>query len=298
MSELSETSRGKSPRGKTFEPKIEDGHLHDTNNQAEGEKKWFGKSPERLRRTIDWLLNRFVSKTEINGVENIDKIPVDKPLVIATSHASNLDFPLIIKTLGERMNPQITHASFHLNPGQPQRLRYKIAGKESFSAIDSPSGESEANQMFNPRDFDELRRVVLEEGKVPIIAALSTVEEEDIDKFKISDQANGAAYLAASLDATVLPIGINVEGAGKFVNTRSDIVKALLRKLKAKVSIGEPIYPGKLDTDPIRILLEKRKEGLPVSGLERERFTDARKTLKQNADLIRSSIGNLVEPVM
>ena len=128
--------------------------------------------PTSLAERARKLMSTFF-RIEIVGVENIDKIPLDKPIIFLTTHLSDYDVGIVIAALAEKF-PRLkvvessTHKDFKQSPGG--YLGRQFAGVENSFTVDFAGGKNAGNGVFNPDNFVPIKES-LEEGNPIVMAA-------------------------------------------------------------------------------------------------------------------------------
>ena len=108
----------------------------ETIKKSSEKKKEF--TPRRLMLAIDALLKLQTKNIEIEGSEHIKEIPLNRKVIVATTHLSDLDVPLTVHALGNELNLVITNESVHhhFKEEAPTNIGLRLAGKENFISID------------------------------------------------------------------------------------------------------------------------------------------------------------------
>src|SRR3989339_571338 len=79
------------------------------------------KSPFRLRVGMEVFSRLFTGGIEVNGEENIDRIPEGRNVVLAVTHITDMDIALAAKALSGRFNLALVdisgHREFRQDPG-------------------------------------------------------------------------------------------------------------------------------------------------------------------------------------
>jgi len=173
-----------------------------------------------VKKFIVFLINtifNLITRREITGVE---KVPTDKPAIIASNHIGFLDGIMIpsIPVLRRHPNLIVVIAEKYEN-----NWFFKWAiNNLNFMFID----------RFNP-DVKTMRRVLqlLKKDGILVIAPEGTRSPNAA----LIEGKSGTAYLAAKTGATIIPIGLT----GTEDNTLKDHLKKI-RRLRVNIEVGDP----------------------------------------------------------
>lgn len=253
------------------------------NNKNKQEKQPEEKTPRRLMFALKSLTEAQVGKIEIKGKENIEKIPKGKKVIIATTHISDVDLPLVAYVLGNDFNIALTdqsvHHSFKEEPST--NIGVRLAGKDNFIPFDyQKDGRGKKNSRFNPKNFEPMK-AALNDGKSLVIAAHNPSYEGRLEK-----GGYGAIYLAGlDPDSVILPVAVNLKSK-KSISAINPL-QALVERPDAEVTIGEPLIAGDLpNLNIIESVMEKRKNKEVISRKELAEFGKARQSLSEESDKV------------
>lgn len=206
-----------------------------------------------------------VGKKEVVGLENLDKVPANTKLIVATGHTSDIEIPLITSSLGKYLNLIVTNLSLHRSiSSDPTLIGLYLAGMENFLRIQYRVVKGERRGILNPEDYTKMVDA-FDRGKAIVIAA----HNPSFNGIMPDKPGLGVAYLAGKVeDSMILPVIANIEGnlgQASILNA----LKTLITKPKVTIAIGEPF---KLSQDP---------------------NVNSRKLLVANAERVMRSIANL-----
>ena len=173
-----------------------------------------------IKKFIVFLINtifNIFTRREIAGVE---KVPMDKPAIIASNHIGFLDGVMIPSIPILRRHPNlivVIAEKYETN----WFFRWAI-NNLNFMFID----------RFNP-DVKTMRKVLqlLKKDGILVIAPEGTRSPNAA----LIEGKSGTAYLAAKTGATIIPIGLT----GTEDNALKDHLKKI-KRLKVKIEVGDP----------------------------------------------------------
>lgn len=265
------------------------------------------KSPGRNRATDEkfiakneLVLNLFVKKLDVEGLDHIKELSPEKKVVLASNHFSELDVPAIVSGLGEYFDLQITAMSPQWEKTGTKMLM-DIAGSDRFSLLkttprDKESGELHHRGNFRPEDFSSIGTKI-REGRTPWISLNNTIKTDNIS---LDRSAVGPVYLAHKNDAVLLPVAIVWEGTDPQAITAEGIANKLKLaggKLKGRLRIGAPVDLGAFDQSKLKLfedVLLKRGQGLKITAGETRQFKQASKLLHEQADEVGAKVASLL----
>ncbi|MBI5004856.1 MAG: hypothetical protein HZC04_01560 [Candidatus Lloydbacteria bacterium] len=256
-------------------------------NQAE-EKKKKEKTPERLLLALEAQLKLTVKELKLHGEEHLRQIPEGKKVIIATTHISDLDIPIVAAALGRHFNIAITNMSIHHSflAEPPTNIGMRIAGKENFLPIDFHKTEGIKRASFNPDNFLPMKEA-LEKGKAVVIAAHNPTQ-----KWSLPKGGYGASYLSdiTEGETVVLPVAVNLESE-KLAGMYETQLKNLTEKPIVNVYISEPMELNKIPgIEDLSKMVHKREAGERLTPEERERFSELKKSLQAQSDAIMEKL--------
>ena len=235
------------------------------------------------------------SKIPVVGKEFLKEIPPNGKVVIATTHLSDADVPIATYALSDYFDITIVHHSTHDNPFEDawSWTGAVVAGRKNFLSIKSRKEERKVIADFAPEDFEPMKSA-LEIGKTVVIAAHNPTYD-----WKLSRKGGlGAVYLAQISDALILPVSVNIESeskSGAVVDMRQAISKNK-KKLKAQVSIGQPINFDKIDVQRMTEILRRRREGESLSPEEKREFSEVNAKLREQSKIVMGSLAEMLPP--
>lgn len=249
-------SRGRAPRGASM-----------SSMELEGKK-----SSRRLMLALEGNVAMTVGNIEVKGREHLKEIPEGKRVIIAATHISSLDMPVVSSVLGKEFDIAITNLpsqhSFREDPAVNTSLR--IAGKENFIPMD-----------FSAENLGKMR-AALESGKALVVAAHQPSRE-----WHLEHGGYAAAYLASTVpDAIIVPVSVEVETKEEGVRKEST-ASNMLKRPDAAVFIGKPFELAHIDgMEELAEITDRVKIGMSVSDDERIRFLELKKQLAKQSDSI------------
>ncbi len=250
------------------------------------------KTPLQLRSAVEAQILASFGEIRTTGVENIYKIPPESKVIIASTHISDLDLPLVIRELGSHFDIAVTDQSTHhsLRQDSAAYMTNIVAGKGNFIPIDYRKDKEGKFPRFNPENFGPMQ-AALGKGKEILIAAHNPTFDGTL-----GSGAVGFVYLAQLSDAVILPVAVDIESknpneapgiAGKTMG------KMLYQRPRATVAVCEPIKLARIEgVEIIQRLMAKRANGEKTTPEERAEFSRVREALQAQADMV---MGKLAE---
>lgn len=249
------------------------------------------ETPKRLMYALAAWAEASAGKIDVRGMENLDKIPKDRKIIIATSHISDLDVLLVAYKLGRNFNLTVTNQSVHHHFFQepPTNIGLTLTGKDNYLPIDYVKGEKRKEARFNPENFIPMNEA-MEKGKTIIMAAHNPSQTgEGLEKSGV-----GVTYLSQLSDAIVLPVAINLK-TNKPVGMYGQEFKTFLNRPDVDMTIGEPMELEKIEgIEFIAEAMTKRKSGERLSKEELEKFRNVIVQLKNQSGEIMKSIAKML----
>lgn len=233
----------------------------------------------------------YTDKMTVRGLEHATEIPPDRKVVIAVSHATDLDIPTAATVLSKYFDIAITNQSvqheFLSDPGANVAIR--VAGKENFLPIDYHwiSGIKKPLK-FNPENFTAMAEK-MEEGKTVLIAVHSPSFKGTLER-----AGYGAAYLAEITGAVILPVSITVRSKKKEeTGMVGHFMKTMMEHPEIDVDIGAPFELPKVEgIEDLARFHDKRKNHELVTNEDIARFGELKKELKTvSADVLAKVAG-------
>ncbi len=254
------------------------------------------KSSWRLKAAFETEIKALLGEVKIEGLDNLKEIPKGRKVVIATSHISDIDIPVAVYAMADKLDVLITNQStqysFMVDPASNVGMR--IAGRDNFMPIDykvaaDPKAPKEPNS-FNPENFENMIPA-MEKGKAVIMAAHNPSHSGHLEK-----GGYGAVYLAEISDAIIVPVGVSVESVdGEQLGMAENAVATIKNRPKTDVQIGKPFELEKIpNIQNFQTILAKRKNGEKISKEERTEFLEITKQLSDRSDKLMEKISDLV----
>jgi hypothetical protein len=253
-----------------------------------------GEKPDAFARKME-LMARATFKVNAIGQENLAAIPPNRRVIFVTTHITNSDVPLALSVLGKDFHLVVGDASsnhdFSRNPFG--YIGDTLAGKENFMPVSRRTDKNLARGsigVFNPEDFENMKPV-FDEDKAVILPAYYMDRNKDLELPKKGGY--GAAYLAETTDAVIVPVAINVKSK-ETVNTPLSGVRAALSRPEAEVAIGKPFELEKMgDISAVREIMAKRQQG-KLSGEDIAAFKEASRGLRERSDVLMQHLAELL----
>lgn len=243
----------------------------------------FRQTSRRLMRAIELQLKTQLGKIEISGMENLEKIPKDKKVVVAPDHKTDMAVPLTVHALGDSLDLVITNESVHHKfTGEPSmNLGMRLVGRDNFLPIDfMGKGTDKHPTAFNPDNFIPMMKA-MDKGKTTIVAAHNPSLGGHLEQ-----GGYGAVYLAEMTDAVIIPVSIDIiskENLGMAQN----VLRTFLKKPDVHIQIGEPFSLDKIeDIGKMKELMDKRKGGERLTHEEFSEFSRITEDLKEQSEAL------------
>lgn len=266
-------------------------------NDVVEKKSWRrgSRSPERVVRILEANLKLFTDKVTVHGLEHIQEIPPDKKVVLATSHASDLDMQAAAAVLSKHFDLAIANQStqhiFREDPAAGVGMR--IVGKKNFLPVDykKVSGVKKPRK-FNPDNFLPMAGE-MENGKSVLIAAHNPSFKGTLER-----AGYGATYLAEITDAVIVPVGVNVKSEKL---TKSGMVghelETMVERPVVEVVIGEPFTAAPIEgLEDFAAIVEKRRRHEEVTPADIERLSVLKEQLRERSQLLLNKVAELMVP--
>ena len=254
-----------------------------------------GEKPDAFARKIELLIRATFSNVETIGEENLTSIPPNRRVIFVTTHITNSDVPLALSSLGQKFHLTVGDAStnhdFSKNP--LGFIGDTLAGKENFMPVSRRTDEHLAAGsvgVFNPDDFENMKSV-FDDGKAVVLPAYYIDRNKDLSLPRKGGY--GAAYLAETSNAIIVPVAINIKSK-ESINTPLSGIKAVLNRPKAEVIIGEPFELDKIENiSAIKEVMDKRKQG-PLSSEDTATFKATANGLRDQSDILMQHLAELL----
>lgn len=245
------------------------------------------ESPKRLSFALETMMRFAVSKVEVKGEENLNKIPEGKRVIIACSHISDIDIPVAAYALRHNFDLLMTNQSTQTLFKEPNvYTSIRLAGKDNFIPIDYAKIGKEKFAKFNPNNFIEMKESLDKSQKTPLLAAHNPSKNWQLGK-----GGYGAVLLSQyEGDAVILPVAVNIKSEQPIGMAGTEL-KTAKEKPEAEVVIGEPFELPPIEgiSDLVEIF-NKRKRGEELLDADRERFSALHKALGEESDMIMKKI--------
>lgn len=237
------------------------------------------KSSFRLRASLK--LARYLAAGELNieGYDNLENIDASRPLIVASTHITDVDIPIAASVVADKLDLSITGTSLfnHVSSGIIRKVFISAPGKKNFNSIeyniDNYGNQSPA--VFNYKSFNEIINSI-EDGKKPIVSAHNPVQDG-----KLPERPGIAVpYLASATGAEILPVAVQFENPDDKLGMANHRIYTLLAREAIKVSIGEPFGLDSPDT------------ALEYSS--REEFIKSSRYLREQGRLVMSHLTDLL----
>ena len=237
------------------------------------------KSVLRLRASLK--LARFLAAGELNieGYDNLEFIDTSRPLIVASTHITDVDMPIAASVVADKLDLSITGTSLfnNVSSGFIRKVFISAPGKKNFKSIEY-NIDNRGNQrpaVFNYKSFNEIINSI-GDGKKPIVAAHNPVRDG-----KLPERPGIAVpYLASATGADILPVAVQFENSDNKLGMADHRLYTLLAREAIRVSIGQPI---RID--------------LPENSLEyssKEEFVRSSQYLRQQGRLVMSHLADLL----
>lgn len=246
-------------------------------------------TPGKVMKAMDAFLAASIRNLEVS-YDSEAEIDPTKQYIVAISHKTGLDVPIVIKALGDKLPLVISDQSVHHDPiniknlamliKDPTILSIKLLGQTNFPPISYTHDGDEKKPLFNPGDVDEMVKAI-EQGKSVVVAAHNPSDAIKVQDIHSVKPGYSAALLAHMTGAEILPVLVDIDDEGQGMLGRKD----------ARVFVGKPYS---IDADPdmgdMRMIAEKRSHGeipTPEDVAEFSRLADVlRETGKQVLDSV------------
>jgi 1-acyl-sn-glycerol-3-phosphate acyltransferase len=246
-------------------------------------------TPKRLMVAMQAWKKGATRDVQIYGRENLQELPRERKIVVATSHGTDLDIPLTVYALGKDLDLAIINESVHHDffAEPPTNFGMRLAGKENFIPIDYKGrGAHKTPRAFNPENFAPMAEA-LEKGKRVVIAAHNPLHKGETEP---KGPGYGAAYLAETSGAVILPVAVRKKSA-EVSALYEDALKNLMRRPDMDVIIGAPFELPKIPgIEEMHVIMAKRAAGEKLEPQERQRFSDLTDQLKQQAQTVLDKV--------
>jgi hypothetical protein len=236
-----------------------------------GDYNWRRPSPPRFLSWVKTGIKAMTRSFKVQGKENLDLIPPNARVIIASTHITEMDMLYAMGALVDDLSLIVTRQSFHTTDKRAIAARTGpiIVGEQNFLPIEwSLDAGGKQVPGFKPEDFDKMQQMMAK-GKSILMAAHNPCTEHLPDKPGI-----GASYLAARTpNAVILPVTVDAQVNPAYGRDVIGQLKAIFSRAPVVVTIGKPIIPA-----PVHELQENQ-----VTQMHGERGAAAIKTLRTQA---------------
>ncbi|HEY4496632.1 MAG TPA: hypothetical protein VI432_00580 [Candidatus Paceibacterota bacterium] len=245
-------------------------------------------SPKRFSLSVE-MMPKLFREFKVEGKENIEAIPEGKRIILATTHTSDFDIPLVAAALSRDMKLVVTHISYQneliksLKASDVTLGSMLVAGRKNFLPIRYVRDKNQSHGrkgQINPEDVENIVSA-LDEGKAAIIAAHNPVFDD-----KLPDKPGFAAIRVAQLagqDAAVVPVAVQIGNPSEEGRTKPG--RVIINRPEAKVIIGKPLTfddpDAKAAGDRIDSILRNKEEGSVLSQEENAQMKAAREVINE-----------------
>lgn len=247
----------------------------------------------------------FFQKPEVLGLDNLEKIPLDRPLIIAVTHFSDADPQTVAAELGpeirKRRPGHIIGLAWEYPPTSPiVEPVTKLAGARKYLYDIDTSFDPIKDHLtfrFNPENFKKMAEAMRNNTDM-IIAAhqpLSNIKGKNFRWELPRLSGLGAVYLAQRAGGVILPVAVDIqsdEPVGISVRPK-DIANALLKlkeRSKVRVIAGEPLQLDHLDSEILDDFDKYVNRVKPLNPGVIEKGRNAHSRLKAQGDLVMRSL--------
>jgi len=241
----------------------------------------------RLNTGQRWLvgLNRLspeFAKTDIEGIENIEGLPKDRPSIVVSTHRTEADIGLAIGAVGKHLPMIVSDISTHSSPkgdlgDKSTYLGKKLFGSDNFRPISYHwEGDKKIPDAFNPMDFDAMANAMQETGKSILMAAHNPKQSEPTPGY-------GAAYLALLTGAPIVPVSVEVSEKNDSSTPK-----------RSRVIIGKPFQISTdIDVESFQRVMNKHDNGERLDQDELAIFTGFVRSLREQGRIVFDSVNRL-----
>lgn len=259
----------------------------DADRQARGEK-----TPHRFMLALTAFEKMVLGTVTVEGMERISSIPKDRKVIIATSHASDLDIQLATHALGGYFDLMITNQSLqHTFAKDPMsNIGMRVAGPKNFMPIEYRVANNKKNPHFKPEDYENMADA-MDTGKTMVIAAHNPSKRGQLER-----GGYAAAYLAQLTNAVIVPVGVDIHNKGDAdIGIAEKPLKVVLNRPDATVRIGEPFSLGSIEgIQRMAEIMDKRDRGERLNAEEVKEFSLLNKNLKEKSAEIMAHVAALI----
>jgi len=192
------------------------------------------KTSWRLRFFNNLLCRFMTSKIDVVGREELGQLS-NVPVVVATSHLTDIDIPLVVNTLGPYLPIKVTDQTVHHHwAGEPNMLlSLLVAGKGNFLPMQVTRVGGKKYGFFKPADFVPMVHE-MRSGFSLVVAA----ENPSYDG-STATPGIGAVYLASLAGTPILPVAVRIHALPGTAGMDNTKWKTIVRKPQATIVIGD-----------------------------------------------------------
>jgi len=268
-------------------------------------REWpYDPSPKSFQRVMELNRKLVVKKPIVDGLENRWMLHKGERPVIAFLHGtSNTDAQIAASVLGKYFN--IAIAGWSTNFEMPHmRVGMNLAGLEQFYPISvshrqkSPEKYPDERYTINPEDYDRLTYAMVEEGKVPMIAAQRRRYTGELYR----NSGFGAPLLAQlSGSRVVLPVCVDIDYRDVvkgLVDLPKTVIQNWLRRSRPQsyVYIDEPMRLEPISYDDLKTMMDVKFGGVKPMGDQQGRADRTYTLLRSQGDEILMRVGSHFPP--
>lgn len=256
------------------------------------------KTPFRFTKLMHICSKFFINSPKIQGLNNLVQIPPDQPLIVASTHLSDIDVHTIAANIAPYRNVCI--ASRTSNQRDFIMGSYlRLAGIENVFGITNEydSKKHYSRYRFNHEDFRIMSNAI-QKGKTIVIAAHNPTYDWRLPE----KPGKGAVYLAQLSNALILPVALDIQSdkpTGMSNDTINTIKRFILRKKPdANMIIGKPIMLSvinKADLEYVKKLYQNTTKQ-QISKQDMKKAKAVLKKIKEQAQIIMEALTKILPP--
>lgn len=251
-------------------------------------------SPFRFRTSFEVLSKMGLGKVNVEGLENIDKLPKNRPIVVVPTHITDLDALVAMGELVKYLKLSLTHLSTSQKADPVTHGFRKLLGESNFIPIDyvPAEGERKWSSFFNLANFTPMLDALKKNKAILIVGHNPTYNHVLPDKGNM-----GSIFLAQKAHAVILPVAINIhvkkEDIGKA--NAASFVPLLTKypRATADLTIGSPLELPPLNVDLWQQIIQERSARSPE---EKDKFTAISKGLREQSDILMQHLAAMLPP--
>lgn len=240
----------------------------------------------------------FIKPPKIQGLNNLTQIPPDQPLVVASTHLSDIDVQTIAANIAPYRNVGMaSQVSNQRNFISGNFLRF--AGIENVFGITNEYDSKKHYSLyrFNHEDFRIMSNAI-KKGKTIAIAAHNPTYDWRLPE----KPGKGAAYLAQLSNAIILPVALDIQSDIPICmadDKKNAIKRFILRKKPdTRMIIGKPIKLALINKDDLEYMkkLYQSTAEQQISKQDMEKAKAVLKKIKEQAQIIMEALTNMLPP--